>query len=473
MGGEAGQVTAPAVSAPSPIAQSQRVLLLVALVAINAVSSIDRVAILTIGPAIKTDLALSDFEFGLTAGFGFALFYAFLGLPIARLADAYNRVRLIAFAVTIWSVCLVLTGFVRNFIQLMIFRITVGIGEAGVQPPSVSLISDLFPPERRGFGIGILALGVPVGTLIGAIGGGYLTEFYGWRSALIFIGSAGVLLGILAFALREPPRIGSHHAEPEHAATAPSITSVAKHLARRPSVKHLVVAIGLTNITVNGVGAFLPQFFARMSELGMGRIGVVYGAIGALSTLVSYTFGGAVVDWISRRDGRWYAWLSAAGCLLSAPLYVLAFTLSNTIIATILLILASICVFLYYTPTQVVLQNMAEPRMRATVAFTFFFVVGIVGIGAGPALVGGLSDFFAAARFSGGDYTALCPGGVSAATATEALRASCHAASSAGLKFALVCIASVGIWAALHFVLAARTLRADMSSGIRGGHHHG
>lgn len=442
------------------MAHSQRLMLLIALVAINAVSSIDRVAILTIGPAIKADLALTDLEFGLAAGFGFALFYAVLGLPIARLADSYNRVRLIAFAVTIWSVCLVLTGYVRNFIQLMICRIAVGIGEAGVQPPSVSLISDLFPPERRGVGIGILAIGVPVGTLIGAIGGGYLTEYYSWRSALILIGAAGMILGALAFTLREPARVSSQQVLTERDGVAPSLTSVARHLARRKSFKHLVLAIGLANITINGVGAFLPQFFARMSELGLGRIGVVYGAIGALSTLVSYTFGGAVVDWISRRDGRWYAWLSALGCLLSAPLYVLAFTLSNTIVATVLLIVASICVFLYYTPTQVVLQNMAEPRMRATVAFTFFFVVGIVGVGVGPALVGGLSDLFAASSFGAGDYSALCPGGVpSAAALTE----SCHAASSAGLKFALVCIASIGVWAALHFVLAARTLRADMN----------
>jgi predicted MFS family arabinose efflux permease len=454
-------VSAPAASAPTAVAHSQRLVLLIALVAINAVSSIDRVAILTIGPAIKRDLTLSDLEFGLAAGFGFALFYAFLGLPIARLADASSRVRLIAFAVTIWSVCLVLTGFVRNFIQLMICRIAVGIGEAGVQPPSVSLISDLFPPQRRGFGIGILAIGVPVGTLVGAIGGGYLTEFYSWRAALMIIGAVGVLLGILAFTLREPPRVSARPAGAED--VAPSLGSVARHLGRRRSFKHLVLAIGLANITVNGVGAFLPQFFARMSELGPGKIGLVYGAIGAFSTLVSYTFGGTVVDWISRRDGRWYAWLSALGCLLSAPLYVLAFTLSNTILATVLLIFASICVFLYYTPTQVVLQNMAEPRMRATVAFTFFFVVGIVGLGAGPALVGGLSDSFAAARFDAGSYAALCPGGAAPASADAVLMNSCHVASSAGLQFALVCIACIGIWAALHFVLAARTLRADMS----------
>jgi MFS family permease len=461
-----------------PVAQSvrteypQRLLLLVALVAINTCSSIDRVATITIGPAIKADLALSDFQFGLTAGFGFALFYAFLGLPIARLADSHSRVRLIAFAVTIWSVCLVLTGFVRNFVQLMICRVAVGIGEAGVQPPSVSLISDLYPPARRGFGLGILALGVPVGTLIGAIGGGYLTEYYSWRSALVVIGAPGILLGLIAFLLREPSRGMSERAAAVPDDATPSLRAVARHLAHRRSFKHLVIAIGLTNITVNGVGAFLPQFFARVSELGLGRIGVLYGAIGAVSTLVSYTFGGAIVDWISRRDRRWYAWLPAIGCLLSAPLYILAFTLSNTILATLLLIVASICVFLYYTPTQVVLQNMAQPRMRATVAFAFFFVVGLVGLGAGPALVGAFSDFFAAGHFNAGDYAALCPGGVPLDD-PQSLKDACRAASSVGLQYALIGVACTGIWAALHFVLAARTLRKDIDDETRVPLHSG
>ena len=459
-------MTAVPLQAAERISHSQRLLLLFSLVAINTCSSIDRVATITIGPAIKADLALSDLQFGLIAGFGFALFYVFLGLPIARYADTHNRIRLIAFAVTVWSVCLVLTGFVRNFLQLMLCRIAVGIGEAGVQPPSVSLISDLYPPARRGFGIGILALGVPVGTLIGAIGGGYLTEYGSWRSALVVIGAPGIVLGLIAFMLREPARgLSEERVLAAPAEGAPTLAAVARHLAQRPSFKHLVLGIGLTNITVNGVGAFLPQFFARMSELGLGRIGVVYGAIGAVSTLVSYTFGGAIVDWIGRRDRRWYGWFSAVGCLLSAPLYVLAFTVSNTVVATLLLILASICVFLYYTPTQVVLQNMAQPRMRATVAFTFFFIVGIVGVGAGPAIVGAISDLFAVAHFTAGDYAAMCPGGVPI-DASQGLKDACRAASSLGLQYALVSIAAIGIWAALHFLLAARTLREDMNNGV-------
>ncbi len=197
-----------------------------------------------------------------------------------------------------------------------------------------------------------------------------------------------------------------------------------------------------------------------MSHLSPGRVGIVYGSIGAGATLISFVCGGAVVDWISRRDGRWYAWLSAIGCVLSAPLYILSFTISDPIAATVLLTLASICIFLYYTPTQVVLQNMAQPRMRATVAFVFFLVAGLIGVGLGPSTVGFFSDVFASHAFALGDYAVRCPGGVAAVSG--GLDDACRAASSAGLRSALICVACIGFWAALHFFLAARTIRNDM-----------
>jgi predicted MFS family arabinose efflux permease len=435
-----------------------------ALVAINTCSSIDRVGTITMGPAIKQDLGLSDFQFGLISGFGFALFYAVLGLPVARFADRHDRVKLIAAAVGIWSLFLVLSGFVRNFAQMMTCRVAVGIGEAGVQPPSVSLIGDFYAPERRGFALGLLALGVPIGTLVGAVGGGYLTELLSWRTAFFSMGVLGIVLALLVFLALQDPSRGALENEARTAQTVtPPLAMVARHLGKKRSFWHLVAAIGLTNIAVNGLGAFLPQYFARVSHLGMGRVGLVYGSIGAGATLVSFVCGGMVVDWISRRDARWYVWLSCVGCLLSSPLYILSFMTPNAGVAAILLTLASICIFLYYTPTQVVLQNMAQPRMRATVAFVFFLVVGLVGVGVGPALVGLFSDIFAAHAFSLGDYAARCPVGLTLLP-SDHLSEICLAASSAGLRSALICVACVGFWAALHFFLAARTIRQDMSS---------
>jgi predicted MFS family arabinose efflux permease len=296
--------------------------------------------------------------------------------------------------------------------------------------------------------------------LIGAAGGGYLAQYLSWRTAFVLMGAPGILLGLaLWLRLRDPPR-GLSDGLAHSAAQTPTLLEVARHLGRRPTFWQLVIAIGLTNIAINGLGSFLPQYFARVSHLALGEVGVVYGAIGAGATLASYVFGGAIADWISRRDSRWYAWLSALGCLASVPLYILSFLVSGAVSSTLLLTFASIAVFLYYTPTQVVLQNMAQPRMRATVAFVFFLVVGVVGVGAGPALVGGISDALASHAFPDGDYRLQClaaPG-----PHIPAVAQACSVASSLGLQRALIVVACVGLWAAVHFVLAARTLRADL-----------
>ncbi len=162
----------PAGPTEAQVPGAYRIWFLTLMVLISAFSVIDRTAVLTLGQAIKQDLRLSDFQFGLISGVGFALFYAILGLPLARLADTWSRVRLITIAVAIFGVFAALCGLTRNFVQLMLCRIVVGVGEAGVQPPTVSVISDLYPPRKRGTALAILSIGIPVGTLVGPIGGG-------------------------------------------------------------------------------------------------------------------------------------------------------------------------------------------------------------------------------------------------------------------------------------------------------------
>ena len=431
------------------------------MVAISTCSAIDRVAVITVGQAIKEDLRLTDFEFGLLSGFGFAVLYAVLGLPIARLADTRSRAKLVAAAVAIWSVVTVLSGLARSFGQMMVCRIVIGVGEAGVQPPTVSMISDLYPRSRRGFALGILALGVPIGTLFGAIGGGYLAQYLSWRTAFILLGVPGVILAAVAFlTLREPPR-GMSDRKAAVNTSAPALKAVLRCLAAKPSFWHLVAAVAVINFATNSLGAFLPQYFSRAFNMGLGRTGIVYGLVGAVSTLVGYVFGGMVTDWVGRRDERWYVWLPGIGVLASAPLYVASFLIPNPIIATVFVLLGSTAMFLYYTPTQVLLQNMVEPQMRATAAFLFFFVGSLVGLGFGPALTGLLSDVLAAHSFHLGDYAQLCPPGA-AAGRPAALESACRAASALGIRGALTAMGCLYFWAMAHYFLAARTVRQDI-----------
>ena len=452
------RTTDPDLPDQGPFARAYRTYFLVLMVLISAFSVIDRTAMLTLGQAIKLDLKLSDMQFGLMSGFGFALFYALLGLPLARIADTRNRVRLVSVSVAIFSVFATLCGFARSFVQLLACRMVVGVGEAGVMPPTVSVISDLYPPSRRGTALGILSIGIPLGSLIGPIGGGYLADAYSWRTVFLLLGVPGVLIAILSWlTLREPPR-GMSERKNAQEMTAPGFLAVCRHLAVKPSFWHLMAAMAVTNFAAAGVGSFLPQYFTRTFDLSLGLTGLLFGVISALSTLGGTFSGGVIVDWISRRDHRWYVWLPAMGVSVATPLYVASFLLPNPVIAMVILTFAGAALFLYYAPVQVALQNMVEPRMRATAAYIFFIVSAVVGFGFGPALLGHISDLLTARAFAGGHYHALCSG--AAAGAGQA----CQTASAAGLRGSMSLMSCLYLWAAVHFVLAAKTLRRDLGA---------
>lgn len=443
--------------------KSYRIYFLVLAVVVSAFSVIDRTALVTMGQAIKQDLSLSDLQFGILTGFGFVLFYALLGLPLARIADTKNRCRLITVAIGVFSVFVTLCGLVRSFLQLMICRVVVGVGEAGVQPPTISVISDLYPPRRRGSALAILSIGVPVGTLVGPIAGGFLAQAYSWRVVFLLLGIPGALITVLAWlTLREPPRGLSEKKLIEQNAVAPGVLAVCRHLAARASFWHFVAGVAVANFAAAGISSFLPQFFTRSFGLSMSMTGVAFGVMGAISTLVGTYSGGVLVDQISRHDQRWYAWLPALGVGIAAPMYVASFLIPSFTLVAPILTVGGAALFLYYTPSQVVLQNMVEPQMRATAAFVFFLVSSLVGFGFGPALMGFVSDKVAAHAFHAGSYAALCPGGIARPGASMVLNSACKTAAATGLRDAMSLMGAFFLWAALHFALAARTLRQDL-----------
>jgi predicted MFS family arabinose efflux permease len=454
-------VSAPVIHDTSAFTKGYRGYFLTLTSVILSFAIIDRVALLTMGQAIKEDLSLSDFEFGLVSGLGFAAVYIVAGLPLARLADTRNRVRLIAIAIGVWSIFATLSGFARSFMQLMLCRVVIGIGEAGVQPPATAVASDLYPPNKRGFAIAILSVGLPAGTLIGAIGAGYLADAYSWRTVFLLLGVPGVLLGVIAWTtLREPPRGLSEDKIAVKGTPVPGAMAVFRHLAAKRSFRHIVVGLALTHFITAGIGSFLPQYFTRAFQLTLGQTGVMYGMVGAAVSLIGSLSGGVIVDRLSQKDARWYAWLPAIGILCAAPLYIAIFGLATPVFATAaLMTIGGSLLFLHYTPTQAVLQNMVEPQMRATAAFVFFFITSMVGYGLGPALLGLLSDVLAARAFGAGDFTATC---VLAAPATPALAETCRVASTAGIGGAMAVMSCLYFWAAAHFYLAARTVRQDL-----------
>ena len=174
---------------------------------VYVVNFVDRQVLSILLQSIKEDLGLSDLQLGLLSGTAFGLFYATLGIPIARLADRSSRKGVIAVCLAIWSAMTALCGTASGFATLLRYRVGVGVGEAGGSPPAHSMISDYFPPERRASALGVFSLGVPLGILVGFLAGGWLDEALGWRKAFIVVGLPGVLLAaVVALTLREPQR---------------------------------------------------------------------------------------------------------------------------------------------------------------------------------------------------------------------------------------------------------------------------
>lgn len=432
------------------------------MVAASAVSVIDRTSMLTLGQSIKADLHMSDAQFGLMQGFGLAVCYALFGLPLARLADTRNRMKLVAAAVGVFSVFAGLCGLARSVLQLFLFRVVVGVGEAGVQPPIISAISDLYPAQKRGTALSILSMNIGLGTLVGPIAAGYLTEAYSWRAVFLVIGVIGVAVAILSWlTTREPPRGMSDDIAADKT-PAPGFFAVLKLLAAKRSFWQVMAGMAVTNFAAAGVGSFIPLYFSRQFDLGPGMTGVVFGTVSFLSIFCGTVSGGVIVDFLSRRDTRWYVWLPALGALAAGPFYIGGFVLPNAALALVSLTLAGAVLFLYYTPTQALLQNMVEPRMRATAAFVFFVVSGLVGGAGGPALLGYISDQVAAHAFASGSYLAACPGGVAPIAAGAAAHAACRIASVTGLKLAMSVMSCLYVWGAIHFFLAARFVRHDL-----------
>jgi MFS family permease len=424
--------------------------LLVLLFLLNTLNFADRAILSALAEAVKRDLAISDFQLGLLQGLGFALLYATLGLPIARWAERGSRVRTVALAAGVWSLFAAMCGMAGSFIALLLCRVGVGVGEAGFNPPVASLVGDHFVAARRASIMALIGLGGAVGPMLGALGGGWIGDHYGWRTAFVVIGSPGLILGPLVwFTLRDPPR---GHAEGLSLdGPPPPFGKTLRTLLAKPAFRHLLFAGALASMGTNAIGQFLGVYLVRAFGLSFTQAGALFGTVSAIAVPVGLLVGGFGIDWLGRRDRRWLPWGSAIATALSAPAFALAFFQAGAGGATLFFALGSTFLFLYYGPALAMVQELAPPRMRATAAFVNAFTLGMIGLGLGPALVGLVSDW-AGARAFAGDY-ALCRG--------AAPGPACIAASAMGIRFALRIACGLFLWAALHFLLAARSFRTD------------
>jgi MFS family permease len=405
------------------------------------INFVDRSILSLLLEPIKLELALSDSQLGFLGGLAFAVFYTFLGIPIAALADRRSRVKILAVSMVIWSAMTAVCGLANNFITLLLARIGVGIGEAGASPPSHSLISDYFPIETRATALSIYALGIPLGTMIGSFVGGWGADAIGWRYTFFLVGVPGVIFALIVwFTLREPPR-GMSDLKPSQApavpiktAPPPPVKTVLKLLWSKTSFRHLAFAAGLHAFVSYGAGTWNAPFFIRIHEMSLTEIGSVLALIAGIGAIGTF-FGGYISDKLSDRtdDKRWYFWVPGIATLVMVPFQLVAYLYGGVWAVVASLMMVAILGNAYLGPSFAMTQALVSLRMRAVASAILLFVLNLIGMGLGPYLVGVLSDILTP---DFGIYS---------------------------IRYAMCAAVMVNLWAACHYFIGARTMRGDLA----------
>lgn len=402
------------------------------LVVVYIFNFLDRQIVTILAEPIKNDLGLSDTQIGLMTGLAFAIFYTVLGIPIARLADRANRVTIISGALVIWSGMTALCGLAQNFAQILAARIGVGVGEAGCSPPAHSLIADYYPPNERSSALSIYALGIPIGSLLGLLAGGWVAEFYGWRMAFLVVGLPGVALAVvLKLTVMEPIR-GMSDPPSKTEATQPPLAHTIRTLISNRTIFHIAMGGALTSFVGYGLGQWLPAFFIRLHDMGIAQTATYYGLVNGIASMLGTYLGGTLADRFAIRDERIYAWLPAAGVLFAFPFYLAALVVGDWRIAIAILLVPSFLNSLWLGPAFGTIQNLAPQRMRALASAILLFVLNIIGLGFGPFLVGVLSDLLS------GPF------------------------GEESLRYAIIIATVAYFWAGAHFLMAGRSILADL-----------
>jgi MFS family permease len=387
--------------------------------------------------AIKREFGATDAQLGILSGLPFAIFYSFLGIPIAAWADRSSRRTVLAWSCALWSAATGVCGMAVNFGMLFGARVFTAIGEAGGSPPSHSLISDYFPKLKRGTAFSIFALAVPIGTSIGAAIGGWGTQHLGWRATFYLVGFPGVFLALLVrMTIIEPPRgyadFGGQIVEKKK---APPVSEVLWFMFRRPSFVHLSLAAALHSVVWYASGAFNNAFFQRshgMSALQAGGWISLFSAIGGLGTF----FGGYMADRLSKRqnDRRWYMWIPGIATLLCVPFQFVAYLSGNLTLVLPMFGAMTFMAAVFFGPSFAMTQAIATLRMRSVATSLLLLVQTLIGQGIGPWLAGFISDELGPSMGRG------------------------------SLRYSLVIVGLVNVWAALHYLIGARTLRNDLET---------
>ena len=358
---------------------------------VYVVSYIDRQLMAVLLDPIKADIGASDTAMGILVGISFALFYATLGMPIARYADRSVRRNVIALGVAVWSAMTAATGLARSYLTILIARVGVGAGEAAGGAPGHSIISDYFPPHQRATALAIYTSGGTVGIALGLFLGGILGDLVGWRMAFIILGLPGIMVALLVWlTVREPERgrfdVGVAPAQ------SSSLGEALRFLWSSPAYVWLTLAAALHVFAGYGASTWHPAFLGRIHGMSSTEIGLWLGPIHMVTSVAGNLIWARVADVMGQRDARWYMWLPMVGSLCGMPFAYAFILLPHQLAALIALSVASLFGSSYLGATYAMAQALAKPHMRATSAASLLFAINLIGMGIGPTIVGVMND---------------------------------------------------------------------------------
>lgn len=359
---------------------------------------LDRQLLSILAKPIQDELGVTDTQLGMIGGLYFALFYCILAIPVGWLADRTNRVKVLAFACGLWSAATVACGLAASYPQLVLARMTVGIGEAGGVPPSYAIISDYFPPDQRGTALGLYNLGPPIGQALGVAFGASIAAAYSWRDAFVSIGIVGVVTAVAVLLFVREPKRGGLDPAPAVAAEAASgkagFWATCRMFFSRPVLALVSLASGITQIVTYATLNFTTLFLMREKGMALEEIAIWYALLVGVGVSAGIFLSGRLVDLLAPRSKKAYAYIPAAGLLLAIPFFIGFVWAPSWPLALAFLAGPMVLNYFYLSPAVALVQAEVRPNQRVLSGALLLLVMNLIGLGLGPTYLGAMSDWF-------------------------------------------------------------------------------
>lgn len=455
--------------------KSYRSFVLTSLLIVYILNFLDRGLLGIVSEPVMNELAITDGQFGLLTGIGFALFYSIVGIPLARYAEYGNRVWIMTVCIALWSGATALSGMVgpveiggvviSGFVMMLICRVLVGVGEAGCTPPANSIIADYYPPHRRSTALGFYAMGVTAGTLSANLIGGPVADAFGWRTAFISIGLAGIVIAVLfKLTVKEPPR---GYSDPPGMVRPKRATFVEalQELGSKKSFWLMAAGATLASFCGYGITTFQTSFLIRTHGVSLTEATLLFNVPSAFFASIGVFMTGWIAEKVVKTRPNAIAWLPAVGLIACVPFYVVGFSSDNKWVALVGICMGAGIKYGYIAAQYTIGQGVVGARTRATATAILLFIVNLLGYGAGPPFIGFVSDLLFSMQANAEGFSdiarASCKGALLQAL-PEAAQAFCRAAEAKALQTSLVITSVLYATPAIFFLLCIKTLQKDL-----------